>query len=701
MTAVAVAAGTVALAIYGDLGAGLEERTGLNALFAMRGTIAPPRDVHVVDVSLSAFSRQGIARRSLPGCDAAVRINRDILSRCELAELITALAAHKPSVIVLDIAFEQPTAPDADAALAQAMKKAGNVILLKRAHSVLDPQAGVLREQLLPLQPELAAAALGAAPFPIPKRPEQLTRFWVFHQPFGNHPTLPALAYYAFARNQMEMARPSVPLEQEFMAFCRQAHAAAPPAAAPPAPVSSRFCGAHSKVINFYGPPATIALLDPFKIIANRLPLPADGVFFLGDAGHHTYQQADAFRTVFSDVRGFDVSGVEIAATAFLNLREGNALVAVPGLQWPLAVIFAIFTYVVCRALKHAVLRFAALFALIGAGCGLGYYAFASFHFWLPIFIPACAALLALALVYLLDNQKLSERLSVLHAAVRNYILPWQEGDYFKRLSPGEQHRAIYGICIKFDFEDYSLLAARLSDAELAALMNANFEWAIGEVSRSGGQTVSPGDDSFLAYWELNPQAAPPLARYALSCAAKISAGNPAHTSSDPARLRLRAGISLGTFAIGNVGGHGRYAVNLTGQVVNQAARIEQLNRMLKSRLLCSEEVAALISPEQRRYVGRFSLKGIPQSLAVYEIHIDDETGEKSHRARDEDFQTALKAYEDGRYSEAATAFMRLCTDFPDDGPAEYYCNSLTANANRPQHLRGQRGNERARDLAP
>ncbi|NTU61189.1 MAG: CHASE2 domain-containing protein, partial [Caldiserica bacterium] len=81
------------------------------------------------------------------------------------------------------------------------------------------------------------------------------------------------------------------------------------------------------RVLNFYGPPGSITTI-PYHVAATdgapdaglNLPDLTGKVVFVGFSDLYDPGQPDRFYTVFTNADGVDLSGVEIAATAFGNL---------------------------------------------------------------------------------------------------------------------------------------------------------------------------------------------------------------------------------------------------------------------------------------------------------------------------------------------------------------------------------------------
>jgi len=123
----------------------LEENTGLDLLFKLRGTRTPPADVVVV--SIDKLSAQALG---LP--------NEPVLwPRSIHAQMVNRIADAGASVIVPDIFFREPRGPGEDQLLAQAIRDANRVVLFAytRKDGTVTKRYGVALDQVF--SPDLAA----------------------------------------------------------------------------------------------------------------------------------------------------------------------------------------------------------------------------------------------------------------------------------------------------------------------------------------------------------------------------------------------------------------------------------------------------------------------------------------------------------------------------------------------------------------
>lgn len=343
-------------------GLALEERIGLSWLFHLRGERAAPDDV--VIVSLDKESSTPI---HLPD-------NLQKWPRSLHAELVSRLAEQKPAVIVFDVSFRD--AAEEDPIFAKAIRSAGNVVLAewieqdRRPLNDSDDPGQLQIRQAIPPAPALAREAAALAAFPLPKVPVRLSQYWRFQDGNPHSPTLPVAAFHLFTRTGHKADRLST--------------------------LPEIYRNGESAYLNFYGPPFTFTTIPFYKILNLPEPVSVNGktislkgkAVFIGLSETSPNRQRDGFYTVFSRSDGLDVSGVEIAATAFANLLEDRAVVPLPPWAWlPTLLVWGVGVGTLCSLLPLA-------FAIgLGMALPLLYLEIALLQFsisdrWFPLVIP-------------------------------------------------------------------------------------------------------------------------------------------------------------------------------------------------------------------------------------------------------------------------------------------------------------------------
>lgn len=145
-------------------------------------------------------------------------------------------------------------------------------------------------------------------------------------------------------------------------------------------------------------------------------------------------------------------------------------------------------------------------------------------------------------------------------------------------------------------------------------------------------------------------------------------------------RLPTRIGLDSGQLLLGNVGASERGEFRAVGDIVNTAARLQGLNRLLGTRVLVS---SAAGSPEGFVYrpLGRFLLVGKRTPVTVLELRAAAGGADPALLELDEAFAEALAAFAAGDLGLAETRFTALLERFPQDRASRFYADQCRALA--------------------
>jgi adenylate cyclase len=641
------------------------------------------------------------------------------------ARLTDNLVRRGASVIVFDLDFSEPR-DDND--LAVAIARAQRVVLFERIDaerlSIEHGPGGIsdkiIRERIVHPAKRLQLAAIGLGPFPLPKVPARVDQFWAFKTVADSAwPTLPAVALQVHAlpslgrflalleraglqrldrlpqgradvrhgkdlRRLMRNLRVQIRRQPEISERFLRALATDEDLSADKRRILTAlvklYGGDDDYHINYYGPPGAIRTIPYYAVLNDDAPF--DGkheldlsgkVVFVGVSEFSSADQKDGFHTVFSSEYGVDLSGVEIAASAFGNLLTADTLRRLSNLTT--VTIVLVFGGLVggLATLLPGVRGVASTVAVGGIYFGSGQFLFTEHNLVVPLVVPLLLQL-PLALITGLFSQYRSttHELENVGRAIQAYI-PKEVAESL--VSSGEltlNPDLVYGTCLSTDVEHYTTLSEKLFPQDLVSLMNEYFTLLVDVIVRHQGTVSKIGDDSMMCVWA-TPQ--PEKDARLNACLAALEIRQSVDRFNDrheDQMLPTRVGLHAGEVAIGNVGGGGHYAWCLTGDTANTTSRIEGLNKHLGTTILASESVVSYLDSLLSRRIGFFLLEGKSNPISIFEIVGQREGAGRAKVDLCERFASAISDFEAGRWSQAAQKFDAVLSADPTDGPARF-----------------------------
>ena len=718
------------IASHVPIGFDLEENIGLDLLFRLRGVREPPSDVIIV--TLDKASADNLKLPAEP----------EKWPRSLHASLTENLVKQGAAVIAFDMIFDEPGLIEDDNLFAQAISNAGNVVLcqcLEKETLTLTSKEGTPRgeliiERLAPPTPPLAQSALALAPFPLPKVPVKVSQYWTFKTEAGDAPTLPVAVFKIFAfevydefirllgkvnpsqvekllydkdtiiRNRWveetililrDLFRENLIVGEKMIEEIRNLNSLSFDAKKKQILKSliKIYQGPKSRYLNYYGPPGTIETLSYYQLLqhhekssAKQRQLDLNGkAVFIGLSEGLRLEQKDGFYTVFSQSSGLDISGVEIAASAFANLLEDKP---VQPLVFPAHCITVFLWGVLLGILCLFMTPVIAALSMISLS--ILYLCVAQFQFnntgsWYPLVIPlffqAPIAYFGTILWKFFETNK--ERQNIRRAF--EYYLPEKVvGRLAKNLGDIKKDiQTVYGTCLFTDAEQYTSLSENMDPKELTSFMNKYYRAVFEPVRRYDGFVSDVKGDSMLSIWAT---ASPDIALRKKACLAALdisSAVQQFKQNSDTLHLPTRIGLHSGYISLGNIGAMNRYEYRPVGDIVNTASRIENLNKYLGTRILVSQEVLHQIDGFLTRKLGEFIFAGKSKPVTVYELISRTEESSEQQRNLCASFTEGLNAYYKQSWEEAIKAFYESTKTYEQDGPSTFYlhlCEKYKAN---------------------
>jgi len=713
-------------------GADFERGVGLSWLFGMRGAVPAPADVAVVSIDGRTGDQMGLP--SLP---------RE-WSRSVHAKLVEELTRQGASVIVFDMQFDRPRTPAGDRAFAQAVNLSDRVVMIELVNGKRQPltdeagrQTGTIWvEELVQPMPELVDASKGLATFPLPKIDAAVYEFWVFKESVGDAATLPAVAlqvhalkaYPALASLLRELNLPeleALPRDvdaigkatqvRSLMRSLRSVFGSDPDASERLASLIQNgsterspeeqkllkalhgmYSGSPHRMINFYGPPGSIQTI-PYQALTKAGQGKPGGqdfdlrgkVVFVGFSDLYDPGHPDRFYTVFTSDEGVDLSGVEIAATAFGNLLTDRSI-RLPGL-WETAAVLVSFGLIIglLAYLLPAMIGVPLAIALAVAYAVIAQWLFNSSDLWMPMATPLLAQFpLALFLglmgQYLLERRR-GQRIS---KALSYYVPEGVARDLTNNQSkPDAFNKVVYGTCFATDMSGFSTISEQLPPDKLAVFLNDYFDTLAKALKQHQVDVTEFRADAIMCAWTADKPTVEVRRKAVLAALGAAKAIEGFKQRNAMLQAALRVGLEAGHFYIGHAGGGGHFVFSIVGDTANTASRIESLNKHTGTQILATQEVIEGLEGLLLRPMGDFVFVGKTEAIPIVEIMAAAAEATDTQRRLAERFAEALAIFHTADWVKAAVDFEALQTDFPNDGPTRFYiarCKAYLSGASQP-----------------
>ena len=690
------------------LGADFEKHVGLDWLFELRGAIDPPPEVALV-----AINERDIAGLGLP------KLPRD-WPRSIHAELIEKLVAGGAAVIVFDMDFQRPKVAEDDTEFARAVADSERVVLFERLNGKRQPiydtqgqQTGTIWvEELVPPIPVLAEAAKALAPFPVPKVQVNVYQFWPFKPSAGYVATMPSAALQVFA----------LPLQQRWMRVLQQASATGldglPRTSAEVGRAAgvnrlsqglygifandpalndrvrtvlagdgsltaderrlmtglvSLYSGGDNRYLNFYGPPGSIPNIPYNAVMKGESATDFNGkVVFVGLSDLYDPGQPDRFYTVFTNDDGVDLSGVEIAATAFANMLTDRSLR--PSGVLATAIILLLAGLILGTGIYLLSATIAVPLALLLTGLYVAgvQTAFNAGDLWLPLAIPVLVQLpialfVGLLAQYLTEAHNRKQLKSVFGQYVPPEIVDEMSRNPDGNFSvEGESRELSVLFC---DIRSFTTISESLAADELKKLLNQFFTPMTRIIFEQRGTIDKYVGDMIMAFWGApvkDPGHRQHAVEAALAMLDQVVAMRPEFSERNWPEVNIGIGINTGVMNVGDMGSEYRRAYTVIGDAVNLGSRLEGLTKYYGVRLIVSETTAAGLEGMVLRCLDRVKVKGKHEAVTIYEpVGLSASISSEQNKEVVES-NIALNYYFSGDFEKAQSAFRVLQDAVPE-----------------------------------
>jgi adenylate cyclase len=593
----------------------------------LRPASPPPREILIAGIDTASFRALG---DSWPW------------PRSYHARLIDRLTRAGASLIVFDVFFGEPSNPEDDRLLTEAIKKSGKVVLARVIESTQDP---LFSRQIIlnPLEP-LCAAACGLGVSLLTPDPDGVVRH--FYLSLAGQDTLPD--------EVVRLLKPEL-----------------------------TFPPGMSGLIRYTGPPQHLESMPYYQILAEDEPVLRERiqgrVVLVGRVVEDiplTQGQVDAFLTPYRGAsRGF-MSGVEIQGNIVYDLLTGSWNKEISperraGLYFVVLLAFSLLMVRISPGASLLLLAVLGLALLLGAWAALCF-----FHVWVQ------PVLLGTGLVLLFGINLFTHHLSGLqekrwlHQAFTHYV----SQEVVETLMAHPERFELGGVELEAtvmfaDLAGFAAIAQNMVPRDLVNLLSDYFTPLTDIVLAHGGTLDKYIDSRLMAVWGAPlPQAdhARRACQAALAMQRRIEDDLRERQARGQAFLGLRLGLHSGQVVAGNVGSRERFNYTIMGDTVNLAHRLQEVNRHYGTHLVLSDATRSLAGPGLlMRELDQVQVRGRKQPVTIFEL---------VWTAPGEEAPLWLSSFEEGRAAYLARDWQKATAYFeevirlkPEDGPATLY----------------------------
>lgn len=231
------------------------------------------------------------------------------------------------------------------------------------------------------------------------------------------------------------------------------------------------------------------------------------------------------------------------------------------------------------------------------------------------------------------------------------------------------------------DMVGFTAIGERLAPSTLVELVNAYFSEMSQPIREHSGVIDKYIGDAIMAFWV--PPFVDATRQAELACRAALEQFRrlEAFRSRVPDLIGLRRdvplidfriGLSTGEVVVGSVGSQMARSFTVMGDSVNQASRLEAVNKVYGTRILLDEETFSLAgSAIEARLIDEVTLAGRSAPLKIYELAAMAGELPPAKREMFEHYEFALSRYRTGDWAQAESEFSRTLALEPDDLPAQ------------------------------
>jgi adenylate cyclase len=238
------------------------------------------------------------------------------------------------------------------------------------------------------------------------------------------------------------------------------------------------------------------------------------------------------------------------------------------------------------------------------------------------------------------------------------------------------------------DLRGFTSISEKLGAKDTGRLLNVYFDTMIPLVFEHQGTLDKLMGDAVMAFYGAPlPLADHPghAAATALMMMEKLKGLVQRDDVAGTEDLDIGIGLNTGEVTVGNLGSNAFMDYTIIGDAVNLAARLEGLNKVYGTHILCTEFTArALDDRFLLRELDIVKVKGKAEAVVIYELVGWRDRQDETRPALCSLFGEGLGAYRLQQWDRAEELFRQILDTTPADGPSRLYLERIASFRNNP-----------------
>lgn len=228
------------------------------------------------------------------------------------------------------------------------------------------------------------------------------------------------------------------------------------------------------------------------------------------------------------------------------------------------------------------------------------------------------------------------------------------------------------------DIAGFTSISERLSPEELVSLLNEYLTAMTRIILAEDGIIDKYEGDLIMAEFGAPvhyPDHAIRACRAALKMQAKLAEMRKVWATQNKPILYSRIGINTGDVIVGNMGSEDVFDYTVMGDAVNLASRLESVNKIYHTSIICSSDTVAQLDQQFRlRFLDRVRVVGKTQFVEIYELlGTASDLLPATKLQAIEYFQQGRKHYDQLEFDIASKFFTQALESDPNDGPSKVF----------------------------